>query len=184
MGIIFKSSLLSGILVGLGVVINTQTYNPYIGAMLFSIALLVIIKCNLLLYTGKIGFIKMIPIKKLLFVLLGNLIGVMIPILIAINKDGFYQQLIDISNTKFSNNIFELFLYGLMCGALMFIAVHCKENIITVFCIMTFILSGYEHCIADFPCLLINFNIENLVKFIFIILGNSIGSIITYRLIE
>lgn len=29
-------------------------------------------------------------------------------------------------------------------------AVYCKKMLITVFCIMVFILSGYEHCIADF----------------------------------
>ena len=58
MGIIIKQSILSGVLVGLGVALQIQVQNTYIGAMLFSIALLVIIECDLKLYTGKIGFFK------------------------------------------------------------------------------------------------------------------------------
>ena len=53
---IIRHSILSGFLVGLGVMINTVADNRYVGAMLFSLALLVIIECGLQLYTGKIGF--------------------------------------------------------------------------------------------------------------------------------
>lgn len=183
MGIVIKQSILSGILVGIGIVVNTLTSNQYIGAMLFSIALLVIIECELKLYTGKIGYFNIASIKDLVIMLIGNLIGVIIPILISLNKDGAYEQFLYISEIKFSNGYLELFLYGLMCGILMFVAVHCKKTIITVFCIMTFILSGYEHCVADFPYLCINFNIEHLLKFLCIVVGNSFGSIATNQLI-
>lgn len=184
MGIIIKQSVLSGILVGLGVVLQIQVPNKYVSAMLFSIALLVIIECNLKLYTGKIGFFKIKESKNLLIILLGNLVGVLIPIFCSFFKSGFYEKVVEISNTKFSNGYFELFLYGLMCGVLMFAAVYCKKPIITVFCIMTFILSGYEHCIADFPYLVLNFNISYLLKFLCIIVGNSIGSISINQLIK
>ena len=184
MGTIIRQSILSGILVGLGVVLQIQVSNPYIGAMLFSIALLVIIECGLKLYTGKIGFFKVSYIRDLLIILLCNLIGVLIPIFCSLSKSGFYESVIDISNAKFSNGHLELFLYGLMCGVLMFIAVLCNKPLITVFCIMTFILSGYEHCIADFPYLFFNFNIDYLLKFLCIILGNSLGSIGAHQLIK
>lgn len=184
MGVTIRQSILSGILVGIGVVLQIQIQNPYISAMLFSIALLVIIECDLKLYTGKIGFFKPTEIKNLLIILLGNLLGVIIPIVCLISKDGFYERLVEISSIKFSNECFELFLYGIMCGILMFVAVYCKKYIITVFCIMTFILSGYEHCIADFPYLLFNFNINNLLKFFCVILGNSLGSIGINKLIK
>lgn len=179
-----KQSILSGLVVGLGVVINTQTDNTYIGAMLFSLGLLTIIECDLKLYTGKIGFINDIPIYNLIQIFLYNLIGVLIPVLISCTQNGFFDKVINLSNIKYSNTYFELFLYGLMCGVLMFIAVYCKKPIITILCIMTFILSGYEHCIADFPLLCINFNSENLLKFICIFTGNSLGSIITNKLMK
>lgn len=172
---LIKQSVLSGFLVGLGVIVNISSSNQYIGAMLFSIALLVIIECNLKLYTGKIGCIRCAYIKDLMLMLLGNLVGVMIPILIKYPL--LHEQLLAISTVKFSKTWLELFVDGFMCGTLMFVAVHCKKYLITVFSIMTFILSGYEHCIADFPYLVINFNIENLLKFMCIVLGNSVGSI-------
>ena len=183
MGITIKQSILSGILVGLGVVLQIQVSNSYIGAMLFSIALLVIMECGLKLYTGKIGFYQVSETKNLLIILFGNLLGVLIPIACAIEKSGFYERVIEISNTKFSNGYIELFLYGAMCGVLMFAAVYCKKPLITVFCIMTFILSGYEHCIADFPYLIMNFNMDNLLKFLCIVLGNSMGAISINKLI-
>lgn len=184
MGTIIKQSILSGILVGLGVVLQIQISNPYIGAMLFSLALLTIIECDLKLYTGKIGFFKIKESKNLIVILSGNLIGVAIPVLCSINKSGLLEKMTEISNTKFSNGYFELFLYGSMCGVLMFVAIYCKKPIITVFCIMTFILSGYEHCIADYPYLLCNFHMKYLLKFLCIVLGNSLGAILTNKLIK
>lgn len=75
MGTIIRQSILSGILVGLGVVLQIQISNPYIGAMLFSLALLTIIECDLKLYTGEIGFLKIKESKNLIVILLGNSLG-------------------------------------------------------------------------------------------------------------
>ena len=184
MGIIIKQSLLSGILVGLGIVSQIQIQNIYVSAMLFSLALLVIIECDLKLFTGKIGYFKITEIKNLIIILLGNLFGVMIPVFCSVFKSGFYEKMVNISNMRFSNGYIELFLCAFMCGALMFIAVYCKKHVITIYCIMTFILSGYEHCIADFPYLLVNFNIDHLLKFLCIILGNSLGAICINKIIK
>jgi len=57
---IIKKSILAGILIGLGVIINLQSENPIIGALLFSFGLLTIIQMQLYLYTGKIGFLTKI----------------------------------------------------------------------------------------------------------------------------
>lgn len=182
---LIKQSILSGILVGIGVIINTSSSNKYIGAMLFSLALLTIIKCSLKLYTGKIGFYKTEKAKNLFIMLVCNLAGALIPTLsVALCRESVYETIVAASEVKFGNSFAALFLYGALCGVLMFIAVYTKETIITVFCIMVFILSGYEHCIADFIYLVLNFSIENCGKFILIILGNSAGSIATHFLIE
>ena len=178
---LIKQSILSGFLVGMGVIVNVSLSNQYVGAMLFSIALLVIIECNLKLYTGRIGYVNNTPIKDLMFMLLGNLVGVIIPIMVKYPL--LQNQLLAISIIKFSKTYLEMFMDGFMCGALMFVAVHCKNYLITVFSIMTFILSGYEHCIANFPYLLMNFNVGNFIKFICLVLGNSIGSISINKMI-
>lgn len=182
---LIKHSLLSGILVGIGVIINTMSSNKYIGAMLFSFALITIIKCELKLYTGKIGLYKISKTFSLILILLCNFIGVLLPtISLALCNNNIYKTFITISNEKFSNNFIELFIYGLFCGVLMFISVYTKDLVITILCIMIFILSGFEHCIADFPYVVINFSLINLLKLISIIFGNSIGSIITRYLLD
>lgn len=182
---LIKQSILSGMLVGMGVVINVSSSNKYIGAMLFSLALLTIIKCSLKLYTGKIGFYKTEQPKHLFVMLVCNLAGALIPTLsVALCRASVYETIVAASVSKFGNSFAALFLYGALCGVLMFIAVYTKETIITVFCIMVFILSGYEHCIADFIYLILNCSMENCGKFIIIILGNSIGSIATHFLVE
>lgn len=180
-----KNSILSGMLIGIGNIIYLILENHYIGAMLFSFALLTIINSNLPLYTGKIGFINdysKIDFAKMLF---GNLIGVTAIMFIAILcKNNLYETMVASAVMKFSSNILSTFLLGFLCGILMFIAVYSKNVVITIFCIMIFILSGYKHCIADFPYVLINFNIINAIKFLCIILGNSLGAILIRKLID
>ena len=187
MGRVNRTSISSGILIGIGVIINVYSSNKYIGAMLFSFALLTIIKLQLQLYTGQIGFIqeKRFIIRDYLIMLILNCVGVSSLFLSLTTKNSIeLSKIIEISNQKFSHTYLELFICGLFCGVLMLIAVSCKRTIITIFCIMTFILSGYEHCIADFPFLLLNISIENIIKFFMIVFGNSIGSIIAYNLLK
>ena len=181
----FKSAVLSGVLIGIGNIINLTIENHYIGAALFSFALLTIINNNLPLYTGKIGFIEKYSLKDFAIILLGNLLGVAIIMAIVMScKSNLHDMMVISAETKFSNDILSTFLLSFMCGILMFIAVYSKNTVITVFCIMIFILSGYKHCIADFPYALINLNAINMVKFLCIILGNSLGAILTHKLID
>lgn len=182
---IVRHSILSGFLVGLGVIINTVSENRYVGAMLFSLALLVIIECSLQLYTGKIGFVRTVPAKNLAVMLMGNLIGSALPMLmVATQRTEVMEAMRTSAENKFANTFLALFFYGFLCGTLMFIAVYCRKPLITVFCIMVFILSGYEHCIADFPYLLLNISGINVLKYLVIIVGNSIGSIFIHFLIK
>lgn len=177
---VFKTSILSGVLIGIGVIVYIKSPNKLVGAMLFSTALLSIVKCKLYLFTGKIGFIRNTPIRILMLTLVSNLLGVLLPVLsVAHIDDDFHNLCIQISINKFTHNILHLFICGFLCGVLMYIAVFSKTEIIIIFCVITFILSGFEHCIADFPFLILNFSKDNLVKFLFIIFGNSLGSIST-----
>ena len=185
MNTIIRQSILSGMLVGIGVVINTVSENRYAGAMLFSLALLTIIHCGLKLYTGKIGFVRTVPARDLGVMLLGTLGGVLVPVLaVASQRGDVMEKLCKVSESKFSAGFLSMFIFGCFCGVLMFIAVYCKNAVITVFCIMVFILSGYEHCIADFPYLAINFSLINAGKFLCVVAGNSAGSMVTHYLIK
>ena len=188
MGKINRTSILSGILIGVGVIINTFSQNKYIGAMLFSFALLTIIKLQLQLFTGQIGFFteKRYDIREYSLMLIFNFAGVTLSTFLALmtKNETDINSMIEIANKKFAHTYLELFICGLFCGLLMLIAVYTKDTIIVIFCIMIFILSGYEHCVADFPFLLLNLSLENMIKFLFIVLGNSAGSIITYLFLK
>ena len=174
-----KKSILAGILIGLGVIINLQSKIPVIGALLFSFGLLTIINMQLNLFTGKIGFIANNSIPFLLIMLLFNFIGIATTVgLYALGNQSFIGTLSAAAATKFSKNILTLFFNGMFCGALIHFAVKNKQTILTIFAIMIFILIGAEHCVADFPYLLINFSWINLLKLIGVIIGNSVGAIL------
>ena len=139
---------------------------------------------QLYLYTGKIGyFSELHEIHFLLTVLIFNCIGIAATIgLYALGNQNFIGIISAAAATKFSKSILTLFINGIFCGALIHFAVKNKITILTVFAIMIFILIGAEHCVADFPYLLFNLSFINVLKFICIVLGNSIGSIIIERL--
>lgn len=56
-------------------------------------------------------------------------------------------------------------------------AVKSKKQVITSMAVMIFILIGAEHCIADMPYLVANFSFINTIKFLLVVLGNSVGAI-------
>lgn len=186
---IIKKSILAGILIGLGVIINLQSEMPVIGALLFSFGLLTIINMQLNLYTGKIGFFKELNYSSfttmifLITVLIFNCIGIAATIgLYTLGNQSFIGIISAAAASKFTKTALTLFINACFCGALIHFAVKNKVTILTIFAVMIFILIGAEHCIADFPYLLFNLSPINVLKFAFIVLGNSIGAILIERL--
>lgn len=172
-----RNAAVAGFLIGLGVIINTQAANPVLGACLFSFGLLTIIHLGLPLFTGRVGFIGTEKGKNLIPILFFNLIGILICfILYSYKNQAFYQILLNKSLIKFDKTFLQLFINGIFCGTLIHFAVRCKEKIMTIMAIMIFILIGAEHCIADFPYFIVNLSIENFLKFLTIIMGNSCGA--------
>lgn len=181
-----KKSILAGILIGLGVIINLQSEIPALGALLFSFGLLTIINMQLNLYTGKIGFFDNINDGKFLFhTLFYNCVGIELTVaLYALGNQNFIDTILTAANIKFSKDTLTLFVNACFCGALIHFAVKNKITILTIFAIMIFILIGAEHCVADSAYLMFVPTLINTIKFIAIILGNSLGAIIIERLCE
>ena len=73
---------------------------------------------------------------------------------------------------------------GILCGMLIHFAVKCKEMLITVLAVMIFILIGAEHCIADFPYLVMHWSIDSFLKFLCIVVGNSCGAILIENMLK
>ena len=175
------NSIAAGILIGLGVIINVQTENHYIGALLFSFGLLTIIHLKLPLYTGRIGFLD----GHLLLILFFNFIGIAyVCIAYIFCKPEFIQIIHNAAIQKFSKPYFQMFFGGIFCGMLIHFAVKCKISYITCMAVIIFILIGAEHCVADFPYLLSVFSIENCIKLAWVTVGNSLGAIFIEGLIQ
>ena len=173
-----SNSSIAGLLIGLGVIINTQTQPPILGALLFSFGLLTIIYLKLPLYTGKVGFLE----KNLIIILLFNLFGIGLTFVsYCLANPSFYEALAAVAIVKFQKTYIQMFFGGIFCGMLIHFAVKCRLPYLTSMAVIIFILIGAEHCIADFPYLLTVFSQSNLIKFLLVILGNSIGAILIER---
>ena len=175
------NSIVAGILIGLGVIINTQTQPPILGSLLFSFGLLTIIHLKLPLFTGRVGFLD----KKLLLILIFNLLGIALCFYCyCLSNPNFYYTIEQLAINKFSNTYIQFLFKGIFCGMLIHFAVKCKVPYLTSMAVIIFILIGAEHCIADFPYFLTVLSFSNFIKFILVIIGNSLGAIFIERIIH
>ena len=184
--------ILDGVSAGLMVSIGCAVFlacDKVVGAVLFSIALLVICFRGYSLYTGKIGFIPFSHKKQdfsvLLLGLLGNAIGMIVfGLLISVALPNLKETAITICTAKLTQTWYQTLIRGLFCGVLMFIAVYVyKENksiVAILFAIPTFILCGFEHSVADIGYFAIAnmFSLDVVLFIILVIIGNTIGSMI------
>lgn len=193
------NGILAGILISLGGAVFLACNGVgtdlmrVVGAFLFSLALVCICMRGYALYTGKIGLLpekhSKEDISVLLLCLLGNLIGtVAVGYLIGYIFSGTNTDLKETALTLCTGKLNQGYGFGLLravlCGILVYLAVDIyrnnKSNIGTLLCIPAFILSGYEHSIAD----IFYFAASGIVSWqafgylILIIIGNSIGGLL------
>lgn len=182
----FLDGILAGILICIGGGIFLNCENRIVGAVLFSIALLCICIRSYNLYTGKICYILANKDFGLLFLgLFGNIIstfagGKLLAYAVPSMKDVAFN----ICTGKFSQAMPMTFIRAMFCGMLIYLAVDIykkEKNIVGIlFAIPVFILSGYEHSIADMFYFAASGIISSKV-FVFImivLLGNSVGGLI------
>ena len=153
-----------------------------LGALLFSIGLLVILNMEFKLFTGTIGYIRTIDdFFDNVIILFGNILGACL--LVALSPVSAMSILLE----KLSVSLLLAFVTAVVCGGLIYSAVKChKENkdYMVVACVMGFILCGAEHCIADL-CFAIATGVMSFKIFLFltiVTLGNSLGAIIVDRI--
>ena len=181
--------ILAGICIALGGTVYLSCDNKYVGAVLFCVALLTICFFGFSLYTGKIGLIvenhKKKDIAVLLTGLLGNTIAcVLFGLLAGAGVPKMVEAAAAVCTAKLTQTAGQTFIRGIFCGILMYIAVwvYQKKNSIVgiLFAIPVFILSGFEHSIADmyYFALARIFTLESAGYIALVILGNTAGSLI------
>ena len=148
---------------------------------------------NMNLYTGKIGYIinnKKSYLLELLLSLLGNFIGTyLVAFLIRNTRYAYLSETArEISMIKINDSIISILILAIFCGILMFLAVdNYKKNksdfakYLGIFmCVIVFILSGFEHCIANMFYFSLGsvWTTKSLWYILIMIIGNSIGAIL------
>ena len=184
---------INGILATLGIAIGGCAYltieNKYIGALLFSIALIAVCVFEFSLFTSKIGgVLEDFTVNKFLRVLcclLGNITGCVIFGLIArLVSQELISSSVAICQKKLTQPIISTIVRGFFCGSLIYIAVRFykqKDNFLGILIsIPTFILSGFEHSIADMFYFVVSgvVSLQVVLYLGFVIVGNSVGALI------
>lgn len=179
-------SILAGWVIGLGSLASFSTSNRMLGAALFSIGILLVMLFGFNLYTGyipKLSQEKQIKINvwNIPICLCGNIIGTQSLALCCYGSK--YNEAV-IRATELvanKNNLFAGLLSGVSCGIVIGLIVLNSHKtlkwIMTPLLIMTFILSGMEHCIADAFYMGLSRQWKPLFL-LMVIIGNTIGGYI------
>lgn len=182
----FISGVCAGLMIAIGGTVFLSCDNKYVGAALFSVALFCICTKGYSLFTGKIGFIPESHTKEDLSVLFLGLLGnavstVLLGLAVSYALPAAGAAAAAICEAKLSQEAFQTFIRAFFCGVLMYLAVSIyreKNSALGIFlCIPTFILSGFEHSIANMFYFGVSgvLNLESALYILIVLLGNAAG---------
>ncbi len=221
LGKFFVRSIMAGFYIVVATLLSNVTaavlfptfpqYGKLLGALLFSIAIILIVFIGGELFTGNnmtmaIGvYNKSCSVKDMLkvwlFSYVGNFVGAFIMSGLFVVSGASRQIMIDYYNSfimnKLSASPMELLVRGILCNFMVCLAVWTgtrmkseSGKLVVMFCvIMTFVVSGFEHCIANMG----TFSIAALMlggldpmlllkSMVFVTIGNIIGGAVLLAL--
>ena len=174
---------MAGLLISLGATAFLTVDNKIVGALLFSIGLTAVILLEANLYTGKIGYVNSkAKLISAALILIQNLLVALVCGLI------FYSTKNNICDNPWLNKLtkswYEFLFDSIGCGICIYLSVELYKKTGSIFVIvlgvLVFILSGFEHCIADIFYLSasMSFDLKSILYILIAIIGNSIGSLL------
>ncbi len=192
--------ILDGVAAGVMISIGCAVYlacsakselGTYVGAVFFAVALLTICIKGYSLFTGKVGYIPENHSKDaastLLLGLLGNAIATcLLGYLLSLAIPTMGEKANEICTAKLTQELWQTFIRAIFCGVLMYVAVSIYRESESgklsgiFFAVPVFILSGFEHSIAN----MCYFGASGIVSFdaflylVIVILGNSVGGML------
>ncbi|GFI30097.1 putative formate transporter 1 [Lachnospiraceae bacterium] len=178
----FIKSIYAGIMIGIGGIVYLSAENRVTGSLLFSFGLLTIVTQGFCLYTGKIGFVK--DLKELLHmpvIIIGNFIGTYLAAFL-IKAAHLNIDSSELVNRKLNNDVLPVFILSVFCGVMMYLAIdnyNKSKNILFIIApVMIFILSGFEHSIANmfYFNLAGTYSLKSFCYLIVMLTGNGIGA--------
>ncbi len=185
----FFGSLAAGVMLTIGAGVFLSCDNKVVGAVAFSVALMVICMLGMYLYTGKIGMLaedySPVNLGCVTVGLIGNYITATLGgLILGLVKPALYEKAVTMCEAKLEQKWYIAIILGIFCGILMYTAVkgyaNTKQPIILVFCVAVFILSGYEHSIADMAYFGVArmFGLKTVCFILLVVLGNTIGGML------
>lgn len=185
----FWLSIAAGVMIGIGGTVFLACDNRYIGAVMFTVALLGICQMRLYLYTGKIGYIcyehRRDDVATVAVTLGGNLLGTLAAgLAVGFMKPGYIETALALCERKLTMAPMQVLVAGFFCGILMYTAVSVYKERDThmgiLFCVPVFIICGFEHSIADmfyfFAARL--FTGSTALFLLLVVIGNSLGGML------
>jgi formate/nitrite transporter FocA (FNT family) len=168
--------------------------DPFLASFLFSLGLITIIGFKLHLFTGKVGYIfdnKANYLIDLLICWIGNLIGAVATgyslRLTRIDLDYIVNNVV---SSKLNDNLLSIFILSIFCGMMIYIAVEMQKKDVSpvvklisiIMPVMVFILSGFEHCVANmfYFSYADSWSLNTVLYLLVMSVGNGVGSIILY----
>ena len=178
-----SKSTLAGLLISLGATAFLTAGNKIVGALLFSIGLTAVILLEANLYTGKIGYVnsKAKLISAALILIQNLLVALVCGLIFYSTKNNICENL---WLNKLTKSWHEFLFDSIGCGICIYLSVELYKKTGSIFVIvlgvLVFILSGFEHCIADIFYLSasISFDLKSILYILTAIIGNSIGSLL------
>jgi len=189
---IFLKAILAGLFVGISGWLYLSIDNQYIGAAIFSLALLSICALDLRLFTSKSGYIidsRRFYFIDLIFIIIGNVLGVLLvgSIMLGVAKDTVIAHGVEYFEMKTNLEWYVALGTAVFCGILMHLAGfiykkvnnHVISGLVIVGAVMTFLLAGFEHSIANVLYYTLGgWGWKALGYFLLVALGNMIGAVV------
>ena len=181
---LITKSILAGLLISLAGIVYLNCPDKIVGSLLFSLGLISVILLEANLFTGKIGYVNSKQsILDSLLILVFNLVAATVVGLIYRCCSDAAASIAESKLLVFSESWWLTGLKSIGCGAAIYLAVEgykkSKSLIPVILGVMTFILAGWNHCIADCFYMAAGSSSVLIIPYlVVVIVGNSIGSLL------
>lgn len=187
---LFVKAVYAGFMIGIGGIVYLSLENNVIGSLLFSFGLLTIVTQGFALYTGRIGFIKSPgELLDMLIIIAGNFAGTFLTAILA-KAAHLNISTAELVIKKLDNSVWNIFFLAVFCGVMMYLAIDnfnkSKNHLFVIAPVMIFILSGFEHSIADmfYFHLAGAYEVKAFLYLGVMLLGNGIGAVLFRNLVK
>lgn len=176
------SSILAGVCISIGCIVNLMVGGGPLGAILFTFGLITVVHYKYALFTGTAGFIKNYEdfLNLFFIIFIGNFIGCTLTSYAACYViPDLHDKCNELMELRTRYNMWQAFIRAIFCGFLMTTAVKfARENrwLPLLFAVPVFILAGFYHSIADaFYIQSSDYGSQIKWNYLMTILGNFVG---------